>query len=125
VNKPFCDGTYSTIGFGDRNAADTGRDKGRSYTGKHITILDNRSICSHAGFSTDQLKSVFRHRGEPWIDPDGVEVETIATITKCPSGALSYAIGGVEAEPHRSGRRWSRWPTTGRMRYQAASSSWA
>jgi hypothetical protein len=37
---------------------------------------------------------------EPWIDPDGAKVEEIvATIRKCPSGALSYALGGAEARP--------------------------
>jgi len=98
-NKPFCDGTHSTIGFSSRNAADPGKDKRKSYAGKRITILDNRSLCSHAAFCTDELKSVFRQHDEPWIDPDGAEVEKIiATVRKCPSGALSYAIDGVEAE---------------------------
>jgi len=37
---------------------------------------------------------------EPWIDPDGAKVEEIvATIRKCPSGALSYALDGAEARP--------------------------
>ena len=41
--------------------------------------------------------AVFRMRDEPWIDPDGAAVEEIvATIRKCPSGALSYSIDGVE-----------------------------
>ncbi len=98
-NKPFCDGTHSAIGFSGRNTADPGKDKRESYAGKRITILDNRAICAHAGFCTDELKSVFRQHDEPWIDPDGAEAEEIiATIRKCPSGALSYAIDGVEAE---------------------------
>jgi CDGSH-type Zn-finger protein len=98
-NKPFCDGSHSTIRFSDRNAADPGKDKRKSYAGKRITILDNRALCSHAAFCTDELKSVFRQHDEPWIDPDGAAVEKIiATIRKCPSGALSYAIDGVEAE---------------------------
>ena len=97
-NKPFCDGTHGTIRFSDRNAADPGKDKRRSYAGKRITILDDRSICSHAGFCTEELNSVFRQHDEPWIAPDGAEMENIiATIRKCPSGALSYAIDGVEA----------------------------
>src|SRR6266581_67133 len=98
-NKPFCDGTHAAIGFSGRNTADPGKDKRESYAGKRITILDNRAICAHAGFCTDELKSVFRMREEPWIDPDGAAVEKIiATVKKCPSGALSYAIDGVEAE---------------------------
>jgi CDGSH-type Zn-finger protein len=99
-NKPFCDGTHAAIGFKGTNTADPAKNKRDTYEGKRITIFDNRGICAHAGYCTDELKSVFRMREEPWIAPDGAEVEKIvATIRKCPSGALSYAIGGVEAEP--------------------------
>jgi CDGSH-type Zn-finger protein len=96
-NKPFCDGTHGTIGFDDRNTADPGKDERKSYAGKGITIFDNRALCAHAGYCTDNLKAVFRQHEEPWIDPDGAAVrEIVATIEKCPSGALSYAIDGVE-----------------------------
>jgi CDGSH-type Zn-finger protein len=99
-NKPFCDGTHGTIGFDDRNSADPAKDQRKSYAGKDITILDNRALCAHAGYCTDNLKSVFRQHDEPWIDPDGAQVrEIVATIEKCPSGALNYAIDGVEAKP--------------------------
>jgi len=99
-NKPFCDGTHGKNGFRDDNTADPAKNKRRAYVGKRITILDNRAICAHAAFCTDELKSVFRHHDSPWIDPDGAQVDqVIETIRKCPSGALSYAIDGVEAEP--------------------------
>jgi len=99
-NKPFCDGTHGQIGFKGTNTADPAKNKRDSYRGKRITIFDNRAICSHAGHCTDSLKSVFRMKEEPWIDADGAKVEEIvATIRKCPSGALSYAIDGVEAQP--------------------------
>jgi CDGSH-type Zn-finger protein len=99
-NKPFCDGTHSKIGFTDANTADAAKNVRQRYAGKRITVLDNRAICSHAGYCTDGLAAVFRMRQEPWIDADGAAGEQIiATIAKCPSGALSYAIDGVEAEP--------------------------
>lgn len=99
-NKPFCDGTHGTNGFSDRNTADAAMNRRSTYAGKGITIFDNRALCSHAGFCTDELAAVFRHREQPWIDPDGAAVEKIvAQIRRCPSGALSYAIDGVEAEP--------------------------
>jgi hypothetical protein len=46
---------------------------------------------------------VFLYGKEPWIDADGASVqEIIDTVRKCPSGALSYAIDGVEgAAPPR------------------------
>src|SRR6185503_3039178 len=99
-NKPFCDGTHSTIGFSDRRISDGSKDRRESYAGKGITIFDNRGICAHAGYCSDGLKAVFRMRAEPWIDPDGASVrEIVETIGKCPSGALSYAVGGTEASP--------------------------
>jgi len=97
-NKPFCDGTHEKIGFDSRNEADPSKDRRDRYAGRKITILDNRGICAHAGYCTDGLKEVFRMREEPWIAPDAASVDkVIETIRKCPSGALSYAIDGVEA----------------------------
>jgi CDGSH-type Zn-finger protein len=99
-NKPFCDGTHGKMGFRDDNRADPAKDKRIAYAGKGITIFDNRALCAHAAHCTDELASVFRQRREPWIDPDGAPVrDIIAVIGKCPSGALSCAIDGVEVVP--------------------------
>jgi len=99
-NKPFCDGTHGKIGFSDRNSADPANNRRKAYAGKGITIFDNRALCAHAAFCTDELAAVFRHKDKPWIVPDAAAVEqVVAVIRKCPSGALSYAIDGVEAEP--------------------------
>ncbi|HZE60791.1 MAG TPA: CDGSH iron-sulfur domain-containing protein [Burkholderiales bacterium] len=99
-NKPFCDGSHSTNGFTDRKLAERKNDQRDVYRGERITIFDNRAICAHAGYCTDSLKSVFRSAEEAWIDADGAAVdEVIATIRKCPSGALSYAVDGVEGKP--------------------------
>jgi CDGSH-type Zn-finger protein len=96
-NKPFCDGTHGTNGFTDRRVADDSQNRRVSYIGKRITIHDNRGICAHAGFCTDRLKTVFRMNQEPWIHPDGASAkEIIETVTKCPSGALSYSVENVE-----------------------------
>jgi CDGSH-type Zn-finger protein len=102
ANKPFCDGAHRKNGFSDRNNAPPQNDRRLAYAGQSITIFDNRAICAHAGLCTDRVKSVFRMHAEPWIDPDGASVaEVIATIEKCPSGALSYARAGLEAQPPR------------------------
>jgi CDGSH-type Zn-finger protein len=46
---------------------------------------------------------VFKLGEEPWIDPNGASKdEIITTIEKCPSGALSYSLEGVE---HRDQER--------------------
>lgn len=97
AKKPFCDGTHRKNGFSDASLADAGADKRDSYAAKRITIHDNRAICSHAGYCTDNLKSVFKYGSEPWIDPAGGAVEAIIeTIRRCPSGALSYTLDGVD-----------------------------
>ena len=97
ANKPFCDGTHAKIGFSSAKLEGRVEDKRENYQGKKITIHDNRGICAHAGRCTDGLSSVFRLKEEPWIDPDATSAdEIIATIQKCPSGALSYSVHDVE-----------------------------
>ena len=97
ANKPFCDGTHAKIGFSSAKLEGRIEDKRESYKGKKITIHDNRGICAHAGRCTDGLTSVFRLKEEPWIHPDAASAdEIIATIQKCPSGALSYSVDDVE-----------------------------
>ena len=103
ANKPFCDGTHKTIGFSDARLSDGSGDRLAIYSGAAITIRDNRSICAHAGYCTDGLPAVFKDGAEPWIDADAAAAPAIiATIRKCPSGALSYAVDG--AEPERESR---------------------
>ena len=102
-NKPFCDGTHSTNGFSDRKLTDGTSNKRVDYPGRGITIHDNRGICAHAGFCTDNLNRVFRLHEEPRIDPDGAAMdEIVRVVRKCPSGALSDSVDGVE---HRDQER--------------------
>ena len=94
--KPYCDGTHAKEGWSDEKLDGRQPRKVDSYKGRNITIHDDRGICSHAGYCTDGLPTVFKMDSEPWIDPDAEEVEKIIeTIKKCPSGALSYTIDGV------------------------------
>lgn len=99
ANKPFCDGTHQKNGFSGAKLADESANLRDNYQGQKITIHDNRAICAHAAHCTAGLASVFKYGSEPWIDPDGADVDAvIATIRRCPSGALSYSLGGVEAQ---------------------------
>jgi CDGSH-type Zn-finger protein len=104
-NKPFCDGTHGKIGFSSENKEEAVnenqqhivKDKRKNYVGKKITIHDNRKICSHAAECVNNLPSVFKLNARPWIGPDAAEIEEIInTIRKCPSGALSYSLDGIE-----------------------------
>lgn len=95
ATKPFCDGTHTRIGFSSENPSDPAPNQLDHYTGKGVTIHDNRSICSQAGLCTDRLSTVFRIKEDPWIDPDGATEEAIvALVQQCPSGALSYTLHG-------------------------------
>lgn len=98
LRKPFCDGTHAKIGFSGTKLTDGRSNQRENYYGRGIAVHDNRGICSHSGFCTANLPTVFKLGEEPWIDPDGAEVEEIIdTVRKCPSGALSYTHNNVEA----------------------------
>ena len=102
-NKPFCDGTHAKISFVSARQSDPARRNTVAYTGEHITVHDNRSICAHAGYCTEHSPAVFSMTAKPWIAADAEEVaKTVATIQMCPSGALAYSVDGVLQE--HSGR---------------------
>jgi CDGSH-type Zn-finger protein len=97
TTKPFCSGMHKQVGFNSANLSDGSLDRRVDYPGDRITIHDNRGICAHSGFCTDNLREVWRLNQEPWIDPHGAAAEEIAAVVRmCPSGALSYSTGGVE-----------------------------
>ncbi|MBI2073520.1 MAG: CDGSH iron-sulfur domain-containing protein [Gemmatimonadetes bacterium] len=101
--KPFCDGTHKTVPFDSSRKTDGSKDRRVAYGHGRLTVFDNRGICSHAAHCTDDLPSVFLLRQEPWIDPAGTDEDRIiAQVKRCPSGALSYAMDGVE---HRDQER--------------------
>lgn len=77
--------------FGFKYWAGIKSDRMDDYEGKEITLHDNRGVCSHAGYCTDNLPSVFIMEEEPWIELNGAHAEETARVIKmCPSGALSY-----------------------------------
>jgi CDGSH-type Zn-finger protein len=95
--KPFCDGTHRTNGFSSAKLHGRVEDRRDDYAGEGITLHDNRGLCAHVGHCTDGLPAVFRLGQEPWIDPVGAPVDDIvATIRRCPSGALSASLSGIE-----------------------------
>jgi CDGSH-type Zn-finger protein/truncated hemoglobin YjbI len=96
--KPLCDGSHASIGFADARDPQRVPDRRDTYVGQQVTILDNRGTCQHSGFCTDRLTTVFRLGKEPFVTPSGGRMdEIIRAVRACPSGALSYAIDGVEA----------------------------
>lgn len=94
-NKPFCDGTHARIGFDGTETADRDPIAARQddYLGEGVTIHDDRSVCAHAGFCTDNLAAVFKLGEEPWIDAGTADMAAIVEqVNRCPSGALSVTV---------------------------------
>ena len=90
--KPLCDGSHTKVGFvGERE--DWNKPEAEYYQGKDITIIFDRYLCMGAGYC-GELEAVFGTHEVPKYEPDAAPVEDIiATIKKCPSGALSYKLG--------------------------------
>jgi len=103
TSKPFCDGTHKKTDFRSSRLTDDEGDFRSNYVGDGIVVHDNRGICAHSGYCTDQLPEVFKAGEEPWIDADGAPPERVAEQTRrCPSGALSHSRDGTE---HRDQER--------------------
>jgi CDGSH-type Zn-finger protein len=97
-NKPFCDGTHARTGFeAEDHDAGSFADRASELGGSGITVHDDRSICEHAGFCGNNVTNVWKAVS----DTDDVTVRTmvIGMIEHCPSGALTYELGGEEREP--------------------------
>ena len=89
--KPYCDGTHSQIGFvGERDPS--AKAELEYYRGQDLTIVYDRYLCMGAGYCGD-LEAVFGTHDAPKYEPDAAPIDAIiATIKKCPSGALSYKV---------------------------------
>ncbi|GAI75668.1 unnamed protein product, partial [marine sediment metagenome] len=89
-------GSHLIIGFRDDKEEGRVPDRLDTYEGEKISIHDNRGVCSHAGYCTDNSPKVFDMHQEPWVSPDDDNAEkTASTIRMCPSGALSYTKDGI------------------------------
>ena len=98
ATKPFCDGSHADSGFTDAKDPNRVDDRRDTYVGQQVTVLDNRGLCQHSGYCTDRLATAFRVGEEPFVAPSGGRMdELIRAVRDCPSGALSYALDGVEA----------------------------
>jgi len=90
--KPQCDGSHAQAGF-DGKREDSEKKELEYYRGKEITIVYDRFLCMGAGYC-GELEAVFGTHDAPKYEPDAASAaDIIATIKKCPSGALSYQIG--------------------------------
>lgn len=95
-NKPYCDNSHRDIAFDGTETAPTDDyvDRAKELGGRTITVFDDRSICEHAGFCGNQVTNVWKlTKNEDTLDGADEGLMT-AMIEHCPSGALTYAVGG-------------------------------
>ncbi len=89
-NKPYCDGSHTKIGFAGEKDPNRVSGKVNEWRGKGITIVDNTDVCCRDMSCINNLPQVFAEE-----NPDAASVKKIIeTIKKCPSGALTYKMGG-------------------------------
>jgi len=95
-NKPYCDGSHTAAGFSDRRI-ETKKNAVAEFPGKEITVIDDFSLCAHAGECVGGSPATFftKAAGRRVSHPDATPVEqVIATIRRCPSGSLLYMLHG-------------------------------
>ncbi len=96
--KPLCDGSHARVAFSGTKDPKRVPDRRDTYVGQQVMVLDNRGICQHSGLCTDRLAGVFHADSEPFVTPSGGRMdEIIRAVRDCPSGALGFAIDGIEA----------------------------
>ena len=65
--------------------------RGRAYVAPDVTVYFDPRRCIHAAHCVRGLPAVFETGRKPWIVPDAASaVDVIATVERCPSGALTY-----------------------------------
>ncbi len=98
-SKPMCDGSHAQAEFiGEREDSD--KPALEYYEGKEMTIVYDRYLCMGAGIC-GELEAVFGTHDAPIYEPDGAPAaDIIATINRCPSGALTYILNGIHEKEY-------------------------
>ena len=67
------------------------KDLTKEYTNGEVTIVWQSGKCIHSANCVKNNPDVFKPKEKPWISPENSTTDKIiATVEKCPSGALSY-----------------------------------
>lgn len=68
--------------------------KTHHYSNGEITVVWQPELCIHSGICFKGLPGVFDPRRKPWIDlNNGLTLQIIDQVKKCPSGALGFMTG--------------------------------
>jgi CDGSH-type Zn-finger protein len=94
--KPYCDRTHERIGFDGTETADRGPSEARRavFDGDGLTLTDDVTLCSSAGFCTNRFTNVWRMVEEA-SDPE-VRTRIAEMVSRCPSGRLQYSLNDRE-----------------------------
>ena len=69
----------------------------KKYTNGEVTIIWKPALCIHSGICARGLPAVFDPNVKPWIAPEGSTTDKIVEqVKKCPSGALTFKMNGVQ-----------------------------
>src|SRR3954454_12993237 len=96
-NKPFCDGTHARVGFVADDVATGTYDDRAEVVGGDVNVRYDRQICVHAGFCGTTVTNVWDEAAK--TGDTAARMHAIAMIEHCPSGALTYELGGIANEP--------------------------
>jgi uncharacterized Fe-S cluster protein YjdI len=73
-------------------------DRAKVLGGTALTVVDDRKICSHAGFCANRVTNVWK--AAKVIDDDAeLREQVVRMVELCPSGALTLRIDGDVREP--------------------------
>jgi CDGSH-type Zn-finger protein len=87
--KPFCDATHEREPFDGSEVADRGRYDQRAYPyrGGDLTMLDDRTLCTRAGYCGDRFRNVWAMIADAADDPEvAARIRQMSKL--CPSGRL-------------------------------------
>ena len=97
-NKPFCDGSHQSADWDNTETAPTTSydDRARTIPGEGVTMRDDKTLCTHAGFCGTKDSSVWKMIKET----EDTERRSLlmAMVSRCPSGRLTYRLPGDEAD---------------------------
>lgn len=97
-NKPFCDGTHTTLDWdGAETAPATSYDERATVVGGDgITVRDDRGLCEHAGFCANKISNVWKLTKQ--TGDVAVRTQVAGMVERCPSGALTYTLPGAHGD---------------------------
>jgi CDGSH-type Zn-finger protein len=99
AHKPFCDNTHARAAFDGTEdpPAGTSAERREVAVTEHITVSDDRVLCTRAGFCGNRVTNVWKQLED--VDDSRVRFDMIQRIERCPSGRLAYEVANVSVEP--------------------------